>query len=184
MSYRLCLAMMATTVGLAAGCIALPARPEPKAADEGAARLNAAFSKFKAGLWQIDITIEDSKNLEMSGRTAVIRMCADKTGAASSPIPRRKPNPNNRCKFFETPTASGGMLLNLECVDEGGVWGSSSLVTGLSEDGETLTETMHGEDGTGVSSKEVMRWLGACPADMKPGQVDIKNPYLPPQPAR
>jgi hypothetical protein len=141
----------------------------------------ADFPSHKPGLWEMTIGVSQTGTPPVTER-----MCLD--AATDQLILKMAGGINQRmCSRTDLHSAGGKVVVDTTChVGTSTVTGHS--VTTFVGNTSTHTETtmhydppMRGKsDG---SSTQDGKWIGACPADMKPGDMLISNPSLP-QPIR
>ena len=141
--------------GIVLGLIALA-----QAADAPAAR--------KAGLWEIKTSIEGH------GRAVTVQQCID---AATDQMLQSSAGPLSApaCPEREVKKSETGMTIETHCNIGGKAASAHAVVTGSFEDAYTMTVTAEGGELPPVKMTMEGKWLGACAAGQKPGDVVMSN---------
>jgi hypothetical protein len=130
-----------------------------QAADAPAAR--------KPGLWEIKTSIEGR------GRAVTVQQCIDAStdqmlqssaGPLSAPLCER-----------EVQTSDAGMTIDSRCTFNGKPASAHAVVLGSFDSAYTMTVTSEGSDLPEAKMTMEGKWLAACAADQKPGDVIMAN---------
>jgi hypothetical protein len=137
----------------------------------GAALLLTATQAFaadaplrKPGLWEVKTTIQDS------GRAVTVQQCIDaatdqmlqsSTGPFSAPL----------CASREVQKSEGGMTIDSKCSFNGKPASAHAVVSGSFDSAYTMAVTAEGDDLPATKMTMDGKWLGACAADQRPGDV-------------
>jgi Protein of unknown function (DUF3617) len=125
----------------------------------------------KPGLWEVKTSID---NADAPAR--VVRQCID---AETDPMLQSVAGPFNpaACESRDVRRAADTTTIDFKCTVAGKPATAHSVVTGSLDSAYTMTVTAQ-SDGI-PKGKMVMtmdgKWLGACAADQKPGDVILSN---------
>ena len=148
------------------------ARPASEAASPAAATTGGALQpKRRAGLWQMSMSHSGGPGVSMSAQ-----MCVDEASASDfnfDPGKQSKDCTNSKL----TPTANGWAFESV-CKMDGRIVRTQGRITGdMSSDYalDLSTKMEPPPDGMPASSDTTIKakWIGACPAGMKPGEVKM-----------
>jgi hypothetical protein len=123
----------------------------------------------KAGLWEMKIAKPGSQLPEMT-----MQHCTDETtdkdmNNSVSPMAKQM------CSKQDIKKTATGYIIDSVCGVAGITTTSHSEVTGDYNSGYTITTQSHSEGGPAglrdVTTKIDAKWLGACKADQKPGDI-------------
>lgn len=130
------------------------------AADDAPAR--------KPGLWEIKTTIEGR------GHAIAVKQCID---AATDLMLQSSTGPlaAQACPTREVKKSDTGMTIESHCTFNGKPASANAVVTGSFDSAYTMTVTADGKDLPATKMTMEGRWLGACTADQKPGDVVMSN---------
>jgi hypothetical protein len=154
------------TRGLLSFCLAFPLLAFGTAHDAGAVELPVR----KAGLWEMKVVRAGSPVPDMT-----MQHCTDETtdkemSTAFSPMSKEV------CSKQEIQKTATGYVTDSVCSVGGMTMTSHSEITGDFNSAYTIRSTSHSEPGlSGVPRDNTMtieaKWLGACKADQKPGDI-------------
>lgn len=122
----------------------------------------------KPGLWEVKTTIADS------GRAVTVQQCIDaetdlmlqsSTGPFSTPL----------CASREVKKSDNGMTIDSQCSFNGKPASAHAVVTGSFDSAYSMTVTAEGDDLPATKMTMDGKWLGACAAGQKPGDVIMAN---------
>jgi hypothetical protein len=128
----------------------------PASADDTPAR--------KPGLWEVKTTIEDS------GRAVTVQQCID---AATDQLLQSSAGPFSAplCASREVKRSEAGMTIDTRCSFNGKPANAHAVVTGSFDSAYTMAVTAEGDDLPATKMTMNGKWLGACTADQRPGDV-------------
>ncbi|HZR71363.1 DUF3617 domain-containing protein [Bradyrhizobium sp.] len=118
----------------------------------------------KPGLWEVKTSIDDR------GRAVTVQQCIDaatdqmlqsSTGPLAAPI----------CAKREVKKSEGGMTIDTQCTFNGKPASAHAVVSGSFDSAYTMTVTAEGVDLPATRMTMDAKWLGACAADQRPGDV-------------
>jgi hypothetical protein len=131
----------------------------------------AELPSRKPGLWEVKMSIE--------GRNAppqVIRQCID---AATDQMMQSNAGPYAAaaCPKRDVQSSPDSITIDSGCTIDGKPATAHAVITGSFDSAYTMTVTS--QSGDSAASKMVMtldaKWLGACAADQKPGDMIFSN---------
>jgi hypothetical protein len=126
---------------------------------------------LKAGLWDAISSL--------GGIKVDVHMCMDDSAqsrAAAFRLPAvARGGPN--CSQKDTKQIPGGMDMEMICTIKGRPAHISMVVKGDFQSRYTMDMTMQPQGGPETRITTTSHWVGACPADMKPGQVISKMDF-------
>ena len=122
----------------------------------------------KPGLWEMTTTIEGH------GRAITVKQCID---AATDQMLQSSTGPlaAQACADREVKKSDTGMTIESKCTFNGKPASASAVVTGSFDSAYTMTVTADGRDLPATRMTMEGKWLGACAADQKPGDVVMSN---------
>ena len=122
----------------------------------------------KAGLWKIKTTIEGR------GRTVTVQQCID---ASTDQMLQSSTGPlaAQACPTREVKKSDTGLTIVSRCNFNGKPASASAVVSGSFDSAYTMTVTAEGSDLPATRMTMEGKWLGACTADQKPGDVIMSN---------
>ena len=122
----------------------------------------------KPGLWEVKTTIESH------GRAVTVQQCID---AATDQMLQSSAGPFSAslCTQREVKRSEGGMTIDSHCSFNGKPANAHAVVTGSFDSAYTMTVTADGKDLPATKMTMEGKWLGACAADQKPGDVIMAN---------
>ncbi|MBR0798814.1 DUF3617 family protein [Bradyrhizobium jicamae] len=125
----------------------------------------------KPGLWEVKTVIGDGKT-----PARVVRQCIDATTDQMLQSIAGPFNPAT-CPERNVSHAAGGLAVDFKCAVAGKPATAHSVMTGSFDDAYTLTVTAESDEFAGGKMIMTMdgKWLGACSADQKPGDVVLGN---------
>ncbi|WP_298105090.1 DUF3617 family protein [Bradyrhizobium sp.] len=128
------------------------------AADDAPAR--------KAGLWEIKTTI--------GGHAVTVKQCID---AATDRMLQSSTGPLSAqaCPSRQVSKSDSGFTIESRCSFNGKPASARAVVTGSFDSAYTMTVTAEGKDLPAARMTMEGKWLGACAADQKPGDVIMSN---------
>ena len=146
-------------IGLASALVLIGALPV--LADELPAR--------KAGLWQLEMNI--------GGRIAqTMQQCIDAATdqmmqAGAGPVPRAD------CSKRDVQKSGNTITIDTACTVNGKPSTTHSVITGSFDSAYTMTSTSQSDTATGgkMTVTIAAKWLSACAADQKPGDMIMSN---------
>ena len=135
--------------------VAVPARAE-----------DAALRK--PGLWEVKTSIDDR------GRAVTVQQCID---AATDQMLQSSAGPLAApiCAKPDVKKSEGGMTIDTQCIFNGKPASAHAVVSGSFDSAYTMTVTAEGVDLPATKMTMDAKWLGACAADQKPGDVVMAN---------
>jgi Protein of unknown function (DUF3617) len=122
----------------------------------------------KPGLWEVKTTIDGQ------GRTVTVQQCIDaatdqmlqsSTGPFSAPL----------CAEREVKKSDNGMTIDSRCNFNGKAASAHADVTGSFDSAYTMTVTAEGGELPPIKMTSEGKWLGACAAGQRPGDVVMAN---------
>jgi hypothetical protein len=122
----------------------------------------------KPGLWEIKTTIEGR------GHAITVKQCID---AATDQMLQSSTGPlaAQACPSREVKKSDAGVTIQSHCSFNGKPASASAVVTGSFDSAYTMTVTADGRDLPATKMTMEGKWLGACAADQKPGDVVMSN---------
>lgn len=122
----------------------------------------------KPGLWEMKTTIEGH------GHAITVRQCID---ASTDQMLQssRGPLAAQACPTREVKKSETGMTIESRCTFNGKPASASAVVTGSFDSSYTMAVTADGKDLPATKMTMEGKWLGACTADQKPGDVIMSN---------
>ena len=122
----------------------------------------------KAGLWEIKTTIGGR------GHAITVKQCVD---AATDQMLQSSTGPlaAQACTGREVKKSDTGMTIDSRCSFNGKPASARAVVTGSFDSAYTMTVTADGKDLPATEMTMEGKWLGACAADQKPGDVVMSN---------
>ena len=136
----------------------------------------------KTGLWETTTEMPDT-----GGMTMTARQCIDAKTDQETQRKALEGQPGTKCDMRNVKSGAGGYEAEYSCKDpqRGGTMHGRIKVTGDMNTQYTMTNTMRMDPPQAGRSEMSMtmkaRHLGACPADMKPGEIRVSGmPGMPP----
>jgi len=125
----------------------------------------------KPGLWQVTTSIENS-----SAPARVIRQCID-AGTDQMLQSNAGPFAPAACPAREVRSAANSVTIDSTCTVAGKTATAHAVATGSFDSAYTMTVTSQSEEIPGGKMVMTMeaKWLGACAADQKPGDIVMSN---------
>jgi len=122
----------------------------------------------KAGQWEI------KTSLEGHGHAVTVRQCID---AATDQMLQSSTGPfaGPACPQREVKKSDGGMTIDSHCTFNDKPASVHAVVSGSFDDAYTMTVTSEGGDLPVAKMTMEGKWIGACAADQKPGDVVMAN---------
>jgi hypothetical protein len=122
----------------------------------------------KPGLWEVKTTIEGQ------GRAVTVQQCID---AATDQMLQSSAGPFSAplCTGREVTKSDAGMTIDTHCNINGKAANAHAVVSGSFDSAYTMTVTAEGGVLPPVKMTMEAKWLGACAADQKPGDVVMAN---------
>lgn len=122
----------------------------------------------KPGLWEVKTTMEDR------GRAVTVQQCVD---AATDQMLQSSAGPFSAplCTAREVQQSEGGMTIDSRCTFNGNPASAHAVVTGSFDSAYTMSVTAEGDDLPATKMTMEGKWLGACAADQRPGDVVMAN---------
>jgi Protein of unknown function (DUF3617) len=150
------LTILSAGAALAAGLIA-----------SAAVRANELPAR-KPGLWEVKTSLGDN------GRSLTVQQCVD---AASDQLLQSSAGPFSAdlCQSREVKNSEGSTTIDSHCTVGGKVGSAHAVVSGSFDSAYNMTVT---SEGGGLSPAKMTiegKWLGACAAGQKPGDVMMPN---------
>jgi hypothetical protein len=165
------------TPSLLAACLVLTALPTLSHATDLPAR--------KTGLWETSTEMPDT-----GGMTLTARQCIDAKTDQEVQRKALEGQPGTKCDMRNVKSGAGGYEAEYSCKDpkQGGTMHGRIKVTGDMNSQYTMTNTMRMDPPQAGRAEMSMtmkaRHLGACPADMKPGEIRMSGmPGMPGMPS-
>jgi hypothetical protein len=125
----------------------------------------------KPGLWEVKTSIEGGK-----APPRVVQQCID---AATDEMLRSSAGPFNpaACPERNVSHTADGTTIDFKCTVAGKPATAHSVISGSFDDAYTMTVTAASDEIAGGKMSMTMegKWLGACAADQKPGDVILGN---------
>jgi Protein of unknown function (DUF3617) len=118
----------------------------------------------KPGQWEV------KTSLEGQGRAVTVKQCID---AATDQMLQSSAGPFSAplCKGREVTKSDAGMTIDTHCSFNGRAANARAVVSGSFDSAYTMTVTAEGGDLPPVKMITEGKWLGACAADQRPGDV-------------
>jgi hypothetical protein len=133
--------------------------------------LAAELPSRKPGLWQVTTSIENS-----GAPVRVIRQCID---ASTDQMLQSSAGPfaPAACPGREVKSAADSVTIDSTCTVGGKTATAHAVATGSFDSAYTMTVTSLSEEIPGGKMVMTMeaKWLGACAADQKPGDIVMSN---------
>jgi hypothetical protein len=125
----------------------------------------------KPGLWQVTTSIENS-----SAPARVIQQCID-AGTDQMLQSSAGPFAPAACPGREVKSAADSVTIDSTCTVAGKTATAHAVATGSFDSAYTMTVTSQSEEIPGGKMVMTMeaKWLGACAADQKPGDIVMSN---------
>lgn len=125
----------------------------------------------KPGLWQVTTSIENS-----SAPVRVVQQCID---AATDQMMQSSAGPfaPAACPTREVQSSANSTTIDSTCLLGGGTATAHAVISGSFDSSYTMTVVAQSEDIPGGKMVMTMegKWLGACLADQKPGDIVMSN---------
>jgi len=125
----------------------------------------------KPGLWEVKTSIE-----KVNPPTRVIRQCID---AATDQMLQSIAGPFDpaSCPERNVQSSANSTTIDFKCTVGGKPATARSLITGSLDSAYTMTVTAQSDRSAGGGMTMTMegKWLGACAADQKPGDIVLGN---------
>ena len=155
----------------------LPGKPRLHVAFLGGAVFSLLFAAHaaaddaparKPGLWEIKTTIEGH------GHAITVKQCID---AATDVMLQSSTGPlaAQACTGREVKRSDTGMTIDSRCTFNGKPASARTVVSGSFDSAYTMTVMADGKDLPATKMTMEGKWLGACAADQKPGDVVMAN---------
>jgi hypothetical protein len=133
--------------------------------------LSAELPSRKPGLWEVRTSIEN-----VDAPVRVIRQCID---AATDQMLQSIAGPFNpaSCPERNVQSSANSTTIDFKCTVGGKPATAHSLITGSLDSAYTMTVTSESDKSAGGSMTMTLegKWLGACAADQKPGDIVLSN---------
>jgi hypothetical protein len=133
--------------------------------------LSAELPSRKPGLWEVRTSIEN-----VDAPVRVIRQCID---AATDQMLQSIAGPFNpaSCPERNVQSSANSTTIDFKCTVDGKPATAHSLITGSLDSAYTMVVTSKSDKSAGGSMTMTMegKWLGACAADQKPGDIVLSN---------
>jgi hypothetical protein len=127
----------------------------------------AEMPSRKAGLWEVTSTLPD-------GHTVSAKQCVDaKTDAAMQSMSQGMAQRN--CSKRDVQRSGDTITIDSVCSFAGKTMTAHAVITGSFDSGYTMVMT---SNSTGMPTRTTTitsKWLGACAADQKPGDMIMAN---------
>jgi hypothetical protein len=122
----------------------------------------------KPGLWEVKTSIDDR------GHSVTVQQCID---AATDQMLQSSTGPlaGPACTERDVKKSEAGMTIDSRCSFNGKPASAHTIVTGSFDGAYSMTVTAEGSDLPATKMMMEGKWLGACPADQKPGDVTMAN---------
>ena len=122
----------------------------------------------KPGLWEVKTSIDDR------GRAVSVQQCID---AATDQMLQSSAGPLSAplCASREVKKSDGGMTIDTQCSFNGKPANAHAVISGSFDASYTMTVTAEGVDLPATKMTMEGKWLGACAADQRPGDVVMAN---------
>lgn len=122
----------------------------------------------KAGQWEVKTSIDGR------GHPVAVRQCID---AATDQMLQSSTGPfaGSACPEREVKKSDTGLTIDSRCTFNGKPASVHVVVSGSFEDAYTMTVTSEGSDLPAAKMTMEGKWIGACAADQKPGDVVMAN---------
>ena len=130
----------------------------------------------RSGLWETHMT---GDGMGAGGRGMAMRQCVDpgteqRRGVFSAPANRREPD---NCPVREFHRTASGFAFHSVCTDGGATTTSNGTVVGdFSSQYRLDITTQRTPGGSARHMSMEARWLGACPAGERPGDLSMVLP--------
>jgi len=125
----------------------------------------------KPGAWEVKTAIENSNAPARS-----IKQCID---AETDQMLQSSAGPFNpaACERRNVQSAAGTTTIDFACTVAGKPATAHSVITGSFDSAYTMTVTAESPEFSGGMMVMTMdgKWLGACPADQRPGDIVLSN---------
>lgn len=133
--------------------------------------LAAELPSRKPGLWQVTTSIENS-----GAPVRVIQQCID-AGTDQMLQSSAGPFAPAACPGREVKSAADSVMIDSTCTVGGKTATAHAVATGSFDSAYTMTVTSLSEEIPGGKMVMTMeaKWLGACAADQKPGDIVLSN---------
>jgi hypothetical protein len=118
----------------------------------------------KPGLWEVKTAIEGNPralNVQQCIDASTDQMMQSSTGPFSAAA----------CPDREVKKSDGAMTIDSRCTFSGKQASARAVITGSFDQAYTMTVTAEGGELPAVKMTVEGKWLGACAADQKPGDV-------------
>src|SRR6516225_3490068 len=133
--------------------------------------LSSELPSRKPGLWEVKTSIEN-----VNAPARVIRQCID---AATDQMLQSIAGPFNpaSCPERNVQSSADSTTIDFKCTVGGKPATAHSLITGSLDRAYTRTVTAQGDKSVVGSMTMTMegKWLGACAADQRPGDIVLGN---------
>ena len=133
--------------------------------------LSSELPSRKPGLWEVKTSIEN-----VNAPARVIRQCID---AATDQMLQSIAGPFDpaSCPERNVQSSANSTTIDFKCTVGGKPATAHSLITGSLDSAYTMTVTAQSDRSAGGGMTMTMegKWLGACAADQKPGDIVLSN---------
>ena len=133
--------------------------------------ISAELPSRKPGLWEVKTSIEN-----VNAPDRVIRQCID---AATDQMLQSIAGPFNPASCPEpiVQSSTNSTTIEFKCTVGGKPATAHSVITGSLDSAYTMTVTAQSDQiaGGGITMTMEGKWLGACAADQKPGDIVLGN---------
>jgi hypothetical protein len=133
--------------------------------------LSSELPSRKPGLWEVKTSIEN-----VNAPARVIRQCID---AATDQMLQSIAGPFDpaSCPERNVQSSANSTTIDFKCTVGGKPATARSLITGSLDSAYTMTVTAQSDRSAGGGMTMTMegKWLGACAADQKPGDIVLGN---------
>ena len=133
--------------------------------------LSSELPSRKPGLWEVKTSVEN-----VNAPARVIRQCID---AATDQMLQSIAGPFNpaSCPERNVQSSADSTTIDFKCTVGGKPATARSLITGSLDSAYTMTVTAQSDRSAGGGMTMTMegKWLGACAADQKPGDIVLGN---------
>ena len=118
----------------------------------------------KAGLWEVKTSIDDR------GRSVTVQQCID---AVTDQMLQSSAGPfaAQACTGREVRKSDSGMTIDSKCSFNGKPASAHAVISGSFDGAYTMTVTAEGVDLPATKMTMDAKWLGACAAGQRPGDV-------------
>ena len=132
---------------------------------------SAELPSRKPGLWEVKTSIEN-----VNAPARIVKQCID---AATDQMLQSIAGPFNpaSCPERNVQSSANSTTIDFKCTVGGKPATAHSLITGSLDSAYTLIVTSRSDEiaGGGMTMTMEGKWLGACAADQKPGDIVMSN---------